>query len=145
MLYIQVHLNPYNHAYVTQPIFATWCGSYCKCRNFVFTVFHGLNFRGDKLCWARLAHRNVANSLCVQIFTGLIFVGIAFPWQLALHENFCVYGSCEPTKGYIIVLSEYKILQYQEHNFNGECISLNMTGKNNYLGFWKSFTITRLI
>ena len=47
---------------------------------FVVTIFHKLNFHGDKLSWVRVAHLiTVTNSSSVQIFVGLIFVGVACP------------------------------------------------------------------
>ena len=59
--------------------------TYHKCRNFRGHNILWVKFRGDKFSWVSLAHHNyvitVANSSCVQIFVGLVFVGVA------AHEN----------------------------------------------------------
>ena len=38
----------------------------------------------------------VANFSCVQIFVGLIFVGVACPRKLVPKENFCLYSKFRP-------------------------------------------------
>ena len=45
----------------------------------------GLNFRGDKISWARLI---CCNSLSVQIFVGLIFVRVTCPKNISVQQKF---------------------------------------------------------
>ena len=61
---------------------------------FVVTIFHGLNFLGDKFLRVRVAHRNYCCYFFVCTnFLGFDFVGVACPRKLFPNENFCVYGT----------------------------------------------------
>ena len=61
-----------------------WLAIYCKRTNFVVTIFHGVNFQGDKFLWVRVAHHNYRCKFFVCTnFCRLNF----FLWVLLAHRN----------------------------------------------------------